>query len=67
MKHLTIFCSTDLDDRVVSALDEAGVMKFLRTDATGNRFTLAAEFDHAAISGRYWAVYRNANPRADGS
>jgi hypothetical protein len=37
------------------------------TDATGNRFTLAAEFDHAAISGLYWAVYRNANPSADGS
>jgi hypothetical protein len=30
----------------------------IRDDA-GNRYDLAAEFDHAAISGFYWAVYRN--------
>ena len=27
-------------------------------DAAGRRYALAAEFDHAAISGLYWAVYR---------
>jgi hypothetical protein len=30
-------------------------------DAQGNRYRLAAEFDHAAISGFYWALYRNAS------
>jgi hypothetical protein len=30
-------------------------------DAEGNRYLLAAEFDHAAISGFYWALYRNAS------
>jgi hypothetical protein len=29
-------------------------------DAAGNTYHLAAEFDHGAISGFYWAVYRNA-------
>jgi hypothetical protein len=33
---------------------------FLR-DADGHRYRLAAEFDHAAISGFYWAVYRRAD------
>lgn len=28
-------------------------------DGQGNRYALAAEFDHAAISGFYWALYRN--------
>jgi hypothetical protein len=27
----------------------------------GNRYELAAEFDHAAISGFHWALYRNAS------
>jgi len=30
-------------------------------DGEGNRYELAAEFDHAAISGFYWALYRNAS------
>jgi hypothetical protein len=30
-------------------------------DGAGNRYELAAEFDHAAISGFYWALYRNAS------
>ncbi len=34
------------------------------TLATGERFELVAEFDHAAISGFYWALYRNASARA---
>ena len=29
----------------------------------GERYRLEAEFDHAALSGFYWAVYRNAAPR----
>lgn len=28
-------------------------------DAAGNGYALVAEFDHAAISGFYWALYRN--------
>jgi hypothetical protein len=28
-------------------------------DGAGNRYGLVAEFDHAAISGFWWAVYRN--------
>ncbi len=31
--------------------------------ASGERFELVAEFDHAAISGFYWALYRNASAR----
>ena len=30
MKQLTVFCTPDLEDRVVSALDHAGVEGFLR-------------------------------------
>jgi hypothetical protein len=30
-------------------------------DMRGRRFSLASEFDHAAISGFYWAVYRRAD------
>ena len=30
--------------------------------ATGERFRLLAEYDHAAISGFYWALYRNDRP-----
>lgn len=33
-------------------------------DSSGNRYTLVAEFDHAAISGFYWALYRNASAGA---
>ena len=28
-------------------------------DGAGNAYRLAAEFDHGAISGFYWALYRN--------
>ena len=39
MKQLTIFCSQDLDDRVVAALDAADVGSFLHVgDATGRQF-----------------------------
>lgn len=39
MKQLTVFCSRDLESRVVSALDSAGIHGYLRVgDATGNRF-----------------------------
>jgi hypothetical protein len=34
------------------------------TLASGERFERVAEFDHAAISGFYWALYRNASARA---
>jgi hypothetical protein len=34
------------------------------TLATGEHFKLVAEFDHAAISGFYWALYRKASTRA---
>ncbi len=38
-------------------------------DPAGNAYRLAADFDHGAISGFYWAVYRNASEtsRAGGS
>jgi hypothetical protein len=36
------------------------LLRSIRDDA-GNRYELAAEFDHAAISGFYWALYRNAS------
>ena len=29
------------------------------TDTDGHRYSLFADFDHAAISGFYWALYRN--------
>jgi hypothetical protein len=39
MRQLTLYCSRDLEDRVISALDRAGVHGFLRVgDATGNKF-----------------------------
>ncbi len=39
MKQLMIYCSRDLEDRVVAALDAAGVEGFLRVgEATGNKF-----------------------------
>jgi hypothetical protein len=39
MKQLTIFCSSDEEDRVIAALDAAGVEGFMRIGgATGNTF-----------------------------
>lgn len=39
MKQIAIFCSPDLADRVVAALDHAGIEGFLRLgEATGNKF-----------------------------
>jgi len=39
VKQLTIFCSRDLEQQVVSTLDEAGLRGYLRLDGvTGNRF-----------------------------
>ncbi len=37
----------------------------LLRDAAGRRFRLAADFDHAAISGFWWGIYRNAGAEAD--
>lgn len=45
MKQLTIFCSSDLADRVVAALDRAGVEGFASLEkATGNKFADAGRF-----------------------
>jgi hypothetical protein len=39
MKQLTIYCSSDEESRVITALDHAGVGGFFRVgDASGNRF-----------------------------
>ena len=39
MKQLTIFCSRDEEEHVVTALDRAGIPGYLRVgDATGHRF-----------------------------
>jgi len=39
MKQLTVFCSRDLEERVVSILDRSGLDGYLRLDdVTGNRF-----------------------------
>jgi len=39
VKQLTIFCSRDLEQQVVSTLDDAGLHGYLRIGgATGNRF-----------------------------
>jgi hypothetical protein len=39
MKQLSIYCSHDLEDQVVEALDRGGVDGFLRVaHATGNKF-----------------------------
>lgn len=39
MKQLTIFCSADLDDRVVTTLDRSGIDGFLCVDhASGSKF-----------------------------
>jgi hypothetical protein len=39
VKQLTIFCNRDEEERVVSALDHAGIPGFLRVgEATGHRF-----------------------------
>lgn len=39
MRQVTVFCSRDLEPRVVDALDQAGVEGYLRVGAaTGSRF-----------------------------
>jgi hypothetical protein len=39
MKQLTVLCSRDLEDRVVTALDNAGVEGYARHgDVSGNKF-----------------------------
>ena len=39
MKQLTIYCSSDEESRVITALDHAGVSGFFRVgDSSGNRF-----------------------------
>lgn len=44
MKQLTIFCSRDLEDRVVQALDNAGAEGFLHVgEATGRHFAASGE------------------------
>ena len=44
MKQLTLYCSRDLEDRVVTALDRAGVHGFVHVaEATGNKFLPAGE------------------------
>jgi hypothetical protein len=44
MKQLTLYCSRDLEDRVISALDRADVHGFVRVaEATGNKFLPAGE------------------------
>lgn len=45
--------------RVVHAAQRPSQPPRVVTDGAGNRYGLVAEFDHAAISGFYWAVYRN--------
>jgi hypothetical protein len=48
MKQLTIYCSHDLEERVVTALDEAGVEGFVRLGhATANRFRGPGEVPRA--------------------
>ena len=40
MKQLTIYCSRDLEERVVAVLDHAGAEGYLRlAGATANRFS----------------------------
>lgn len=44
MNQLTIYCSRDLDERIISVLDRAEVHGFVRVaDATGNKFLPAGE------------------------
>ena len=39
MKQLTVFCNRDEEERVVKALDRAGIPRYLRVgDATGHQF-----------------------------
>jgi hypothetical protein len=49
---------TEADWRVIHAPSRPANPKPMVRDMRGQRFTLEAEFDHAAISGFYWAVYR---------
>jgi hypothetical protein len=48
MKQLSIYCSRDLEDRVIAALDRVGVEGFMRVGgATGNKFKPPAELPRA--------------------
>lgn len=38
MKQLSIYCSRDLEERVLHALDHAGIEMFLRVPGIGERF-----------------------------
>lgn len=50
MKQLSIFCSRDLEEKVVSALDRAGVEGYLRLgEATGNRFLPPQEIPRTMV------------------
>jgi hypothetical protein len=46
------------DWRIIHAPSKPANPKSMVRDMRGERFYLEAEFDHAAISGFYWAVYR---------
>jgi hypothetical protein len=52
---------TDADWRITHAPSRPAIPAPVVRDRRGQRFSLAAEFDHAAISGFYWAVYRRAD------
>jgi hypothetical protein len=49
---------TEADWRIIHAPSRPANPKIMVRDMRGQKFLLAAEFDHAAISGFYWAVYR---------
>lgn len=50
MKQLSIFCSGDLEAKVVSALDRAGVEGYLRLgEATGNKFLPPQEIPRTMV------------------
>jgi hypothetical protein len=49
MKQLTIYCSSDEESRVITALDHAGVEGFFRVgDAAGNKFLDPGQVPRAA-------------------
>jgi hypothetical protein len=48
----------EADWRIIHAPSRPASPKPVVRDMRGQNFSLAAEFDHAAISGFYWAVYR---------
>jgi len=43
MKQLSIYCSRDLEERVIHALDHAGIEMFLRVPGIGERFLDAGQ------------------------